>query len=355
VDFVVKPFKRAVLIEAVERALARRCDEPSADPAQSRPCPEIVGKSRAIRDMLHLVERIAPSSATVLICGESGTGKELVAEAIHRLSLRKNGPLVKVSCAALPETLLESELFGHERGAFTGALEQRRGRFEVADGGTMFLDEITQLSPAMQAKLLRVLQDGRFERLGSSGTLHVSVRVTAATNANLRQAVERGAFRGDLYYRLNVVTIHLPALRERPEDIPLLADHFLRLYRERNGKPELGITREAVDCLTHFSWPGNVRELENAIERAVVLASGDRVTVDELPDWITGLSGSPRGVHIPVGTSVREAERRLIEATLRHTGGDRSAAAGLLGINRRTIYRILDDRAGGSSGGGKDK
>ena len=342
VDFVVKPFKRAVLMGALDRALGRQCGVVAEVEAPS--CPEIVGKSRIMRDVVHLLTRIAPSSATVLICGESGTGKELVADAIHRLSARANGPLVKVSCAALPETLLESEIFGHERGAFTGAVDQRKGRFEVADGGTLFLDEITQLSDSMQAKLLRVLQDGGFQRLGSSETRTADVRVIAATNMDLKDAVDKGRFREDLYYRVNVVTLRLPPLRERPDDIPVLADFFAERFGERDGKKVLGITREAMDCLAHSQWPGNVRELENVIERAVILARGDRIGVDDLPDWMTGASGKPRQVSIPVGTSLRDAERRIIEATLRHTEGDKSAAAGMLGITRRTIYRRLGER-----------
>ena len=340
VDFVVKPFKRAILMEALERALSRECGA-VWESDESRACPEIVGKGRAIRDVVHFITRIAPSRATVLIFGESGTGKELVADAIHRLSPRADGPLVKVSCAALPETLLEAELFGHERGAFTGALKRRKGRFETADGGTIFLDEIAQFSQATQAKLLRVLQDGRFERVGNSETRSVDVRIIAATNTDLEEAVERGTFRKDLYYRLNVVTIHLPPLWERLEDIPLLADFFLRLYCERNEKEVLGITREAHDSLVNYLWPGNVRELQNVIERAVVLATGDRIGVEDLPDRITGPGGRPYQVCIPIGISVREAEHRLVQATLRHTGGDKSAAARLLGITRRTIYRIV--------------
>jgi len=344
VDFVVKPFKRAVLMQALDRAWRRQCGATGAA-ADRDVCPEIVGDSRAIREVVQLIARIAPSNATVLICGESGTGKELVADAIHRLSPRANGPLVKVNCAALPETLLAAELFGHERGAFTGALAQRKGRFEVADGGTIFLDEVAQLSDTTQAKFLRVLQDGGFERLGSSDTRRTDVRVLAASNVDLKEAAEKGRFREDLYYRLNVVAIHLPPLRERPKDIRRLADFFLRRYCERDGKAILGISREALDCLTHFRWPGNVRELENAIERAVVLARGDRIGLGELPRWITGTEARPRQVSIPVGTPLREAERHLIQAALRHTGGDKSAAAGLLGITRRTIYRKLGDHA----------
>ena len=353
-DFVVKPFRRALLMEALTNALARQCGA-GATPGEERACPEIVGTSRAIGDVVHLITRIAPSSATILLCGESGTGKELAADAIHRLSPCRNGPLVKVSCAALPETLLAAELFGHERGAFTGAVEPRKGRFEVADGGTIFLDEIAQLSQTMQVKLLRVLQDGRFERIGSSQTRDVAVRVIAATNVNLKEAVEKGNFREDLYYRLNVVSLYLPPLRERTEDIPLLADFFLRLYGERNGKEMLGITREALDCLASHGWPGNVRELQNIIERAVVLTRGDRIDVAALPEWLTGSGGRPRELCIPIGTSVREAERRLIAATLRHTDGDKSAAAGLLGITRRTLYRRLGERRQGGADDVADK
>jgi len=354
VDFVVKPFQRAVLMRALDRARARQCGTVTETGA-STPCPEIIGDSPVMRDVVRLIMRIAPSNATVLVNGESGTGKELVADAIHRLSSRADGPLVKVSCAALPEALLEAELFGHERGAFTGAFGQRKGRFEVADGGTIFLDEIAQLSDPMQAKLLRVLQDGGFERLGSSETRHVDVRVIAASNVDLREAVDSERFRKDLFYRLNVVSIKLPPLRERSTDIRQLADFFLKRYCERDGKKILGITREALECLTHFEWPGNVRELENVIERAVVLARYDRIGPAELPEWITGTDARPHHVSIPIGTPLREAERHLIEAYLRHTGGDKSAAAGLLGITRRTIYRKLGDAPAPNDPGSDDK
>ena len=354
VDFVAKPFRRAVLMEAIERALARQCRKVPLG-AQDNPIPEIVGSGGAIREVAELILTIAPSSAAVLVTGESGTGKELVAEAIHRLSARREGPLVRVSCAALSETLLESEFFGHERGAYTGAYSQRKGRFEVADGGTIFLDEVAQLSQAMQAKLLRVLQDGCFERVGSSVTRHTDVRVVAATNVDLHKAVEEGRFRADLFYRLNVVGVQLPPLRQRTEDIPALAHHFLRRYAEREGARIMGIAQEAANCLIHYSWPGNVRELENVVERAVILSRGDRVTVADLPERLRQQGGAPRDLSIPVGTPVREAERRLIQATLVHTGGDKSAAASLLGIDRRTIYRRLSGSAGPGRDGAEDE
>ncbi|HUT37346.1 MAG TPA: sigma-54 dependent transcriptional regulator [Planctomycetota bacterium] len=343
-DFLVKPFRREVLCAAVEKALRnwhRRVDAEAEAATPGADC-GIVGRSPALRQVLRLVRRVAPASATVLVEGESGTGKELVADALHRWSRRAGGPLVKVSCAALPETLLEAELFGHERGAFTGALYLKKGRFELAHGGTLFLDEVAQLCPAVQVKLLRVLQAGEFERLGGTHTLRTDVRLVAATNASLEAMLATGRFREDLYYRLNVVRIHLPPLRERREDIPLLAEHFVALYRRRNGKAIEGISGAALDAMRDYAWPGNVRELEHAIERAVVLAEGPVVGVDDLPAGITGHEHAPREVRVPLGTTLREVEQRVIERTLAQTGGDKTAAAALLGIGRRTIYRHLD-------------
>jgi len=340
-DFLVKPFRREVLCAAIEKAL-RRWHRQVAEPAEAGPQCGIVGRSRALLGLLKLVRRVAPTRATVLVEGESGTGKELVANALHRWSRRAAGPLVKVSCAALPETLLEAELFGHERGAFTNALYQKKGRFELAHRGTLFLDEVSQISPSVQVKLLRVLQAGEFERLGGTRTLKVDVRLVAATNADLAALMAQGRFRQDLYYRLNVVHLKLPPLRERREDIPLLADHFVALYRRRDGRDIQGISGAALEALLAYHWPGNVRELENAIERAIALAEGPVIQLHDLPPAIAGCERAANELRVPLGTTLREIERRAIESALARTGGDKTAAAALLGIGRRTIYRYLE-------------
>ena len=344
-DYIEKPPLRGPVLQAVRQALERHrlLDEnrrlkEALSGARPR---QLLGGSPAMRRVLRLVEQVAPSSATVLVLGESGVGKELVAEAIHALSHRASGPLVKIDCAAIPDTLLESELFGHERGAFTGALSRKPGRFELADGGTVFLDEIATMSLPLQAKLLRVLQSGDFRRVGGTEVLHVDVRLIAATNENPEERVARGLFREDLYYRLNVIQVEVPPLRERREDIPLLAEHFLRTYAARNDKPLAGFSREALDVLTAYDWPGNVRELENAVESAVVMASGEWVGPRALPARVGGAAAGRTSVSVPVGTSLEEARRMLIEATLERTGGDKRAAARLLGISVRTIYRKL--------------
>ncbi|MFP4057053.1 MAG: sigma-54-dependent transcriptional regulator [Candidatus Brocadiia bacterium] len=346
-DFIVKPFRREVLCAAVEKAL--RCwHRQVADKEEARwPGAEcgIVGRSKALREVLRMVRRVAPTTATVLVEGESGTGKELVANALHAWSRRARRALVKVSCAALPETLLEAELFGHERGAFTGALHQKKGRFELAHEGTLLLDEVAHLSPATQVKLLRVLQTGEFERVGGTHTLRADVRLLAATNSNLEGLLVAGRFREDLYYRLNVIRIELPPLRNRREDIPPLVDHFIALYRHRNERHVEGISGAALETLLTYRWPGNVRELEHAIERAVVLAEGPVIEPRDLPPSITGEHAPPREVRVPLGTTMKEIERRVIESTLARTGGDKTAAAALLGIGRRTIYRYLDSRS----------
>jgi len=347
-DFIVKPFRRDTICAAVKRALARQgetCPVSTADHRAASEFPDILGQSPAMLRMLDMVRRVAPTWATVLIAGETGTGKELIALAVHRLSPRRDHPMVAMSCAAIPEALLEAELFGHEKGAFTGATYQRKGRFEMAHRGTLFLDEVGQLSPAVQAKLLRVLQSSEFQRVGGSETIKVNVRVIAATNIDLEQAVRTGAFRQDLYYRLNVVKIHVPPLRERVEDVPLLLDHFIRLYSARDGKQIAGIDTDALDRLSAYSWPGNVRELEHAIERAIVLTGGSVLRCGDFPGWLMQAEAPPTTVTIPVGTAIAQAERKLIEETLRYTHGDKSAAAHLLGIARRTIYRKLQQDA----------
>ncbi len=302
----------------------------------------IVGESGRMQEVLALVKQVAPSAATVLIRGESGTGKELVARAIHFHSPRAAGPLVSLNCAALPEQLLESELFGHERGAFTGAVAQRKGRFELADGGTIFLDEIGDLSPALQVKLLRVLQERQFERLGGSRTLTVNVRILAATHRDLEGAIKTGAFREDLYYRLNVVTIQIPPLRERREDIPPLLDHFLRKFAQKNRREVTGLTAAARDALLRYDYPGNVRELENIVERAVLLTRGRVVDLDDLPVALrpgepgAAEPGTP-GVPHRLPDLLAGIERQAIRAALERHGGVQTQAAAELGISERVL------------------
>jgi len=354
-DFIQKPFKRQDLLRTIEKALATRrlirenvrLKEQLAASEHER---QTIGKSPAMKRVLDLVAQVAPSTATVLIRGESGTGKELVAEALHHLSRRAEGPFVRVSCAALPETLLEAELFGHEKGAFTGAIAQRKGRFEVADGGTLFLDEVGELSPTTQVKLLRVLQEGEFERIGSSTTMRVDVRLVAATNADLRERVRVGRFREDLFYRLDVVEIALPPLRERPGDIMLLADYFRQRYCARDEKRIIGFTERAREMLECYRWPGNVRELENAIERAVVLTTGDVIDGDHLPKEVLGIEPQTREIRIPIGMPMNEAKQQIIDATLRAVDGDKKLAASILGIASRTVYRALAARRGRANG-----
>ena len=301
----------------------------------------IISQSRPMEEALNMVGRVAPSSATVMILGESGTGKELIARAIHYASPRAERPLIKVNCAALPENLLESELFGHEKGAFTGAVSRRIGRFEQAHRGSIFLDEIGDLSPALQVKLLRVLQEKEFERVGGNQTIRVDVRVIAATNRNLEEAIQKGTFREDLYYRLHVVTIRLPPLRERKEDIPLLIEHFLRKYAEENQKPVAGLSKEAREILLRYDYPGNVRELENIIERAVVLCRSDLITVQDLPLSLQegkaerSLESMERKGTLPA--TLEEIERQLIRNALKKTGGVQTRAAQELGISERVL------------------
>lgn len=341
VDFILKPFRRAAITGAVRAAMDTRARTVEASAEAAYPLPNLVGTSQAIRSTVRMMRQVAPSSATVLIQGESGTGKEVVADAIHNLSPRRRKPLIKVNCAALPETLLEAELFGHERGAFTNAFNRRIGRFELTAGGTLFLDEIGTMSPATQVKLLRVLQERQFERLGSSEPIKADFRLVVASNADLQKLVAKGEFRQDLYYRVNVITIHLKPLRERREDIPLLVDHFIRIYGERNKKEITGISRRALDLLCSYDWPGNIREVENTIEHAVVLTKGPVIGPQNLPKQIGGAEARPEGMTVPIGTTLREIERKAIEETLRYTNGDKTLAASLLGIATRTIYRKL--------------
>ena len=345
-DFITKPVKKAQLIRAVEKAAEKqylsRENRDLRQQLNQSGARRVVYASAEMRNIVRMVEQVAPSTATVLITGESGTGKEVVADAIHTASPRRLKPLIKVSCAALPDTLLESELFGYEKGAFTGANARKEGRFELANGGTLFLDEIGEISPAVQVKLLRVLQDGKFERLGGTRTIDADVRILAATNKDLHKEVEEKRFREDLFYRLNVININVPALHERKEDISLLAMHFLKLYADKNNKPIESFTEEAMLALTSYDWPGNVRELENAIERAVVFTNGKQVPLSVLPQNVSAFAEARHSLTFRIGTPLRELERKAIDITLHHTRGDKNMAARLLGIATRTIYRHLE-------------
>ncbi len=353
-DYVLKPFVPDELRLLIARLFehkkladeVRQLQERLRRDARER----IVGDSAAMQMIYKSIGRVAGSNATVLITGETGTGKELVAETIHGASSRSTGPFIRVNCAALPETLLESELFGHEKGAFTGADKQRKGRFELADGGTIFLDEIGEMSLNTQRKLLRVLQQGEFQRVGGQETKVVDVRVLAATNKDLEHEVKENKFREDLYYRLNVIHIHLPPLRERREDIPLLVAHFLDKYRYSPQAQPTRISEEALNTLLRHDWPGNVRELENTIERAVVLSQGRVITTEHL-ELGKGVSGNRGDAPIDVAASVArqaplrevvaQVEKRMIQETLRYTDGDRSEAARRLGLDDRAFTKKL--------------
>jgi len=303
---------------------------------------DMVGESPRMQEIARRIARVAPTDSTVLIRGESGTGKELAARALHRASRRAGRPFVAINCATLSDTLLESELFGHERGAFTGAVDRKPGKLELADSGTLFLDEIGEMSPLLQAKLLRVLQEREFERLGGTRTIRVDVRVIAATNRALEAAMRSGAFREDLFYRLNVIALHLPPLRERCEDVPLLASHFAAVLSRRLGRPVAGFTPEARACLLQYSWPGNVRELANAVERAVVLGSEDLIRPEDLPETVTEsvLSRDP----VPVSSfheAINEQKRRLVLAAIEQAGGNITRAAELLGLHPNYLHRLI--------------
>jgi len=303
----------------------------------------IIGSSPKMLELFETLSLVAPTEATVLLRGESGTGKELVANAIHQSSPRVEMPYIKVNCAALPETLLESELFGHEKGAFTGALYKKQGRFELADGGTIFLDEIGEMSLPTQTKILRVLQEKEFETVGGTHTIKVDVRVIAATNKDLEGEVKAGRFREDLFYRLNVVPITIPPLRQRKEDIPLLAEHFLRIYTEKNRRMIRGFEPDVMSAFVNYEWPGNVRELENIVERTVIMCRGETISSNDLPSFIGALQRDENGLEMPGATSLREVERVAILRTLRQTGGNRTRAAKILGITRKTLQNKIKE------------
>jgi len=347
-DFIEKPLDRTALLKAVSKAVEKQrlADENRRlreELQQQRGEDALIGNSETMIAVKKLLRQIAPTGVSILVQGESGTGKEVVADVIHNLSQRRDNAIVKISCAAIPETLLESELFGYERGAFTGAAGSKPGKFEIADGGTLFLDEIAEMSPQLQAKLLRVLQDGRFQRLGSTKDIQVDVRVISATHVDIHQAIADKKFREDLYYRLNVVNVALPPLRLRQDDIPLLADHFLKKYAARMQKDVRVIAPAALEQLLAHSWPGNVRELENAMQRAIAVAVGDTIQSFQLTTLVAagGAGGQVLGpsVTIPVGMSMAEIEERVITETLNQCGGDKEKAAKMLGISSRTLYR----------------
>jgi DNA-binding NtrC family response regulator len=344
-DFLTKP----VNLEQLEMVLKRVLRSRSAE-TENRQLHEqldskfgmenIIGNSPEMQQIFDTVRQVAASRATVLIQGESGTGKELIAKAIHRLSPRKNGAFVPVHCAALSSTLLESELFGHEKGSFTGAAERRKGRFELADGGSLFLDEIGEVDAGVQVKILRALEERRFERVGGQESIDVDTRLIAATNRDLKKMVAEGTFREDLYYRLYVVVIHLPALRERTSDIPLLLKNFLDVFNRENNRSIEGFFPDALDLLTAYPWPGNVRELRNVVEQMVVLSRSQRIGVRDLPAHIRE-AGSSGGSSQATGSTLENMEKQAIRRALREAGGNRTHAAEKLGISRRTLHRKI--------------
>ncbi|HOV39839.1 MAG TPA: sigma-54 dependent transcriptional regulator [Spirochaetales bacterium] len=346
-DFLTKPINLDRLSLLVKRALSNRelvlqHRAMQEELEKKRGFSNIIGVSQEMRKIYEVVRQVAPTKASVLITGESGVGKELIADAIHNLSNRKDKPFIKVHCAALSESLLESELFGHEKGAFTGAISRKRGRFELAHMGTIFLDEIGEINQSVQIKILRVLQEKKFERVGGEETIEVDVRIISATNRDLKAEIAAGRFREDLYYRLNVVNIHIPPLRERKEDIPLLVAAFLKEFAQENGKQIEGIDTKARAALYNYTWPGNVRELRNCIESAVVLCKGQYITLEDLPPVLR--SGADENyVKISLGTPLEEAEREIIQANLSYFRGNKSKTAEVLGIGRKTLHRKLKE------------
>ncbi len=346
-DFVTKPFKKIQILKGVRRAMEKQVL--LLENRNLRNLLEttgkdrlIVGNSLVVRKLLDMARQVAASEANVLLSGESGTGKELVARQLHQWSRRADRVFIPFNCAALPRELAEAELFGHEKGAFTGAHKERPGLFREADGGTLFLDEMSELDLSLQGKLLRVLQEGEVRPVGGARPVQVDVRLITATKHDLEEQVKEGKFREDLYYRLNVIVLKLPSLRERKEDIPLLADFFLRRYAKKNNRQIEGISRGALDTLTSFNWPGNVRELENAIERAVVLAKGNMLTEEDLPETVLRAGPEDGSITLPMGTTMEEMEKLMLTQTLKLTRGNKRLAAHLLGISQRTVYRILD-------------
>lgn len=346
-DFLTKPLNLDQLTMIVKRALAGRemslqHQNLKKQLEHSSALREMIGKSSAMQKVQQMIQKVADTRASVLITGESGVGKELVANAIHNLSSRKNNSMVNVHCAALSETLLESELFGHEKGSFTGADKMQKGRFELAHGGSIFLDEIGEINQSVQIKILRVLQEKKFERVGGEQTINVDVRIIAATNRNLAEEVKAGRFREDLYYRLNVIHIEVPPLRERKDDIPLLISHFLEEFNQENGKSIKSVDSRAKAAMFKYSWPGNIRELRNCMESAVVMCSGDEIRLEDLPPTISECSALD-SVSVPLGITLDEAEKIIIQENLAVNRNNRSRTAEILGIGRKTLQRRLSE------------
>lgn len=353
-DFIEKPINPRVISLLVERALEKQTLILQNRDLRSRledkfHFKNIIGRSEKMVKIFELIRHIAPYDSSVLIIGESGTGKELIANAIHYNSPRASMPFIKVSCASLSEGIIESELFGHEKGAFTGAITSRKGRFELAHQGTLFLDEVEDIPPATQIKLLRVLQEGEFERVGGNRTIKVDIRIIAASNQDLQEAVKAAVFREDLYYRLNVVNIKLPALKDRKDDIPFLVNFFIGKYNERYHMKVGGVSQRAMNLLVDYEWTGNVRELENTIESLMVISSPKVVDIEHLPHEVRDRKGRPEVIPIEIGTSLEDVEREMLIQTLRATKGNKRKAAKLLGINVRTIHRKVEEIGGLSS------
>jgi DNA-binding NtrC family response regulator len=347
-DFIEKPINPRVIALLVERALEKQTLILQNRELRSRledkfHFRNVIGRSEKMVKIFELIRHIAPYDSSVLIIGESGTGKELIANAIHYNSPRASMAFIKVSCASLSEGIIESELFGHEKGAFTGAIVSRKGRFELAHQGTLFLDEVEDIPPATQIKLLRVLQEGEFERAGGNKTLRVNIRIIAASNRDLQEAVKEGRFREDLYYRLNVVNIRLPPLRDRKDDIPFLVNFFIEKYNQKYRMKVKGISQKAMNLLTDYEWTGNVRELENTLESILVINSPEVIDVQHLPQEMREFKQRPEAILIKIGTPLEEVEREVLIQTLRATKGNKRKAAQLLGINVRTIHRKMEE------------
>jgi len=346
-DFIEKPLEISRLRVVLDRALEKKETMREVQLLRRRlaalaPGTDMIGSGPAMQRVFELVKKVAPANASVVLTGESGTGKEVVARAVHSLSPRKDKPFVALNCGAIPPTLIESELFGYERGAFTGADQRRLGNFELAHGGTLFLDEIGELPLEMQGKFLRVLEERRFRRLGGKSEVEVDVRVICATNRDLKEEIKKGRFREDLYFRLHVFTIHLPTLKERREDVPLLVQHFIEKFNGETGKHVQGLSPGAMDVLQNYAWPGNIRELRNTVERAMILTDGDTISEEHLPPDMRPTRPEAATLRVPLGIQLREVEKEYILASLQRNGGNKARTAEVLGISEKTLYNKLN-------------